>query len=266
LDLWGTIVSGFSSLIQYLYEWTVTLGLPSYGLAIIMITILVKVALFPLTNSQMKSMRGMQELQPKLKQLQERYKDDPQKMQAQVMGLYKENGVSPFSSCLPLLIQMPILIAFYQALYKMEFTNTAHAAFLWISNLANKGTEEGLFGLLLPILAAATTYYQQRISTVDPNDPTQKMMLITMPLFIGYMAYTFQAGLALYWVAFNVLSIIQQVWVNKKYGRPGAALKVASEGSAAESVILQDDKGTAKSKGGSSKQHGNSGEKKGKNR
>lgn len=246
--MWQAIVHSFSSLIQYLYEWTVAWGLPSYGLAIIMITILVKIVLFPLTNSQMKSMRGMQELQPKLKELQERYKDDPQKMQAKVMELYKEKGVSPFSSCLPLLIQMPILIAFYQALYKLNYTVEAHASFLWISNLSNKGTQEGLFGLILPILAALTTYYQQRISTVDPNDPTQKMMLITMPLFIGYMAYTFQAGLALYWVAFNILSIIQQLWVNKKYGKPGAALQVASEGTAAEPVILQDEKGTTKNK------------------
>lgn len=233
-------------------------------MAIIMITILVKVALFPLTNSQMKSMRGMQELQPRLKELQERHKDDPKKMQAQVMSLYKEQGVSPFSSCLPLLIQMPILIAFYQSLYRLHYTNTAHAAFLWISSLSNKGTQEGIFGLLLPIMAALTTYYQQKISTVDPNDPTQKMMLITMPLFIGYMAYTFQAGLALYWVVFNILSIIQQLWVNKKYGKPGAALQVASEGSVMEPSVRQDKKGTTKNKGGSSDQYGNSSGKKGK--
>lgn len=234
-------------------------------MAIIMITVLVKIVLFPLTHSQMKSMRGMQELQPKIKELQERYKDDPQKMQAQVMNLYKERGVSPFSSCLPLLIQMPILIAFYQSLYRLHYTNTAHAAFLWISNLSNKGTQEGMVGLILPILAALTTYYQQKISTVDPNDPTQKTMLITMPLFIGYMAYTFQAGLALYWVVFNILSIIQQLWVNRKYGKPGAALQVASEGSADESVVMTNDRGTAKNKGGSKKQDGNSGTKKGKN-
>lgn len=241
------------------------MGLPSYGLAIIMITILVKVVLFPLTHSQMKSMRGMQELQPRMKELQERYKDDPKKMQAQVANLYKEKGVNPLSSCLPLLIQMPILIAFYQSLYRLHYTNTAHAAFLWISNLSNKGTQEGIFGLILPILAALTTYYQQKISTVDPNDPTQKMMLFTMPLFIGYMAYTFQAGLALYWVVFNILSIIQQMWVNKKYGRMGPALQVASEGAAGEPVVLEENRGTTGNKGGSSKKNGNSSAKKGKN-
>jgi len=87
-------------------------GLANYGLAIILITFIIKIMLYPLTNSQMKSMRGMQAIQPKLKELQARYRDNPEKMNAETMKLYREHGVNPFGGCLPLLIQMPILIAF----------------------------------------------------------------------------------------------------------------------------------------------------------
>jgi len=285
LNPWNEFVHGFSWLIQALIGLTTQMGIPNYGLAIIFMTIVIKVVLFPLTNVQLKSMRGMQELQPKLKELQEKYKDDPQKMQAQMMNLYKEKGVNPFSGCLPLLIQLPILMAFYQALYKFHYTNVAHASFLWIKNLSNAGPQEGISGLLLPILAALTTYYQQKISTVDTNDPTQRSMLIFMPIFIGWMAYKFQAGLALYWVMFNVLSIAQQLWVNKRYSLKTVAV---GEGAAVETTVdvegtkqmvskkgtkgaasMGDDFGgqkkTAGGKGGKGGNNGNGGAKKRKN-
>jgi chromosomal replication initiator protein len=132
--LWQAIVHWFSELIQFMYEITVFLGVPNYGFAIILITILIKIALFPLTQKQMKSMRGMQEIQPEVKYIQEKFKDEPEIMQKKMMELYKEKGVSPFGGCLPLLIQMPIFIAFYQSLIKFEFkvvgnsNRFAHAA------------------------------------------------------------------------------------------------------------------------------------------
>ncbi len=192
-----------------MYGITGSIGMPNYGLAIIFLTITIKIVLFPLTQKQMKSMRGMQEIQPKIKYLQDRYKDNPQKMQEKVMELYKEHGVNPFGGCLPLLIQMPIFIAFYQSLYKFNFTVAAHAKFLWIPDIGQPDTY-----YLLAILAAGTTYLQQRVSMVDTKDPTQKSMLYIMPLFMAWIAATLPAGLPLYWVTFNILGIAQQLYVN----------------------------------------------------
>ena len=203
------------------------MGIPNYGLAIIFMTIAIKLLMFPLTQKQMHSMLAMQEIQPKAKYIQDKYKDDPQVMQQKVMELYKENGVSPFGGCLPLLIQMPIFIAFYQALFNFKFVNLAHAAFLWIPNI---GKPDPYF--ILAILAAATTYYQQKLSMVDSKDPTQKTMLYFMPLFMAFIAYKLPAGLPLYWVVFNILGIIQQLYVNSQKKAPA----VVSMGTAATAV------------------------------
>lgn len=209
--MWSSFVHWFAGVINLTYGLTVQIGLPSYGLAIIFMTIAIKLLMFPLTQKQMHSMRAMQEIQPKTKYIQEKYKEDPQVMQQKIMELYKEHGVSPFGGCLPLLIQMPIFIAFYQALFNFEFINQAHAAFLWIPNIGKPDPY-----LILAVLAAATTYYQQKISMVDSKDPTQKTMLYFMPIFMAFIAYRLPAGLPLYWVVFNILGILQQLYVNSQ--------------------------------------------------
>ncbi len=209
--MWQTFVHWFASVINIMYGLTVQIGIPNYGLAIILMTIAIKLAMFPLTQKQMHSMRGMQEIQPKTKYIQEKYKEDPQKMQQKMMELYKENGVSPLGGCLPLLIQMPIFIAFYQSLFNFKFVNEAHAGFLWIPNIGNPDPY-----FILAILAAVTTFIQQKISMVDSNDPTQKSMLYFMPLFMAWIAYKMPAGLPLYWVVFNILGILQQLYVNRQ--------------------------------------------------
>jgi len=193
-----------------MYLLTGKIGLPNYGLAIIFMTIVIKLVMFPLTQKQMQSMRAMQQLQPKLTYIQDKYKDNPQLMQEKMMALYKEHGVSPFSSCLPLLIQMPIFIAFYQSLLNFQFTVAEHASFLWIPNI---GARDPYY--ILAILAAVTTYYQSKLSSVNAQDPTQKTMLYIMPLFMAWIAATLPAGLPLYWVAFNILGILQQLYVNR---------------------------------------------------
>lgn len=205
-----------------MYGITVSIGLPNYGLAIILMTILIKLIMFPLTQKQMKSMRGMQEVQPKMKIIQARYKDEPQVMQSKIMELYKQHGVSPFGGCMPLLIQMPIFIAFYRSLFGFEFKEVAHAAFLGISNIGesvwaltiNNGE---IWTLYIPVLAGLTTYLQQKISTIDTKDPTQKTMLYMMPVFMGWIAATMPAGLPIYWIVFNILGILQQLYVNKSH-------------------------------------------------
>lgn len=226
--MWQSFVQWFASVIEFMYGITASIGMPNYGLAIIFLTITIKIILFPLTQKQMKSMRGMQEIQPKVKYLQEKYKDDPQKMQAKVMELYKDNGVNPFGGCLPLLIQMPIFIAFYQSLYKFNFAVAEHAKFLWIQDI---GQPDKLY--LLAILAAATTFLQQRVSMVDTKDPTQKSMLYIMPLFMAWIAATMPAGLPLYWVTFNILGILQQLYVNRSSSKAklvtGTGLEVEVE-------------------------------------
>lgn len=193
-----------------MYGITVSIGLPNYGLAIIFMTIVIKLILFPITQKQLKSMRVMQEMQPKLKYYQEKYKDNPEMMQKKVMELYQQYGVNPLSGCLPLLIQMPIFIAFYQSLYNFKFVEEAHAGFLWIPNIGQPDPY-----LILAVLAGLTTYWQQKVSMVQSNDPTQKTMLYFMPVFMAFIAYKLPAGLPLYWVMFNTLGIMQQLYVNK---------------------------------------------------
>ena len=209
--MWQTIIQYFAHFIEVLYELTVNIGYPSYGMAIIMITIIIKVVLFPLTQKQMKSMKGLQIIQPRIKLLQERYKSDPQTMQAKLGELYKEYNVNPLGGCLPLLVQMPIFIAFYQSLYNFTFTVEEHAKFLWIPNI---GASDPYY--IMAILVAGTTFLQQKIAMVNPNDQTQKMMLYMMPLFMAWITMKLPAGLPLYWTVFNILGILQQLYVNMK--------------------------------------------------
>lgn len=233
--MWQAIVNGFSEVIQYCYYVTDLAGVANYGLAIILITLLIKLVTYPLTNTQMKSMRKMQQIQPRLKELQARFKENPEKLQSETMKLYKENGVNPFGGCLPLLIQMPILFAFYQALINFKYAVPAHAAFLWIPNISLPDPY-----YILPVLTAVTTYLQQKISTVDANDPTQKTMMMVMPLFIGWIALKFAAGLAIYWVVFNILNILQQLYVN--YRKQG---NLAVSGAGGGQVVVADSSGVS---------------------
>jgi len=210
--LFQSLVDGMTYLVNMLYSFTVMIHLPNYGLAIILLTVIIKIALYPLSLKQMRSMVIMQQLAPKIKEIQEKYKaKDPQKMQKKVMELYQEHNANPMSGCLPMLIQLPILIALYRALLKFPYPDPAHAGFLWISSLSQMG--DHLY--ILPVLAGVTTYLQSRM-TMTTNDPTQRMMLITMPVFIAWICTTVPAGLSLYWVAFNVVGIIQQYFVNKQ--------------------------------------------------
>jgi len=211
LEIFYAIVDGMTWLLNWLYQVTGSLGIPNYGLAIIFLTIIIKVVLYPLTKKQMKSMLVMQQLQPKVKEIQDKWKNkDPQKMQQMVMDLYKQNNVNPAAGCLPLLIQMPILIALYKSLFAFPYINEAHANFIWVNNLS---ATDPYF--ILPVLAGATTYFQSKMTTMS-NDPTQRMMLYIMPIFIAWISASVPAGLALYWVVFNIVGIIQQFFINKQ--------------------------------------------------
>ena len=216
MEFFSNLLSPIENLLQFvlggLYDFNSMFGLVSYGYAIILLTIIVKFLLYPLTVKQVKSMKAMQELSPKLKKMQEKYKDNPQMMQQKVAALYKEAGVNPLAGCLPLLVQMPILMGMYYSLYNLEYPSADAAQFLWLSSLSESDPY-----YILPILNVLTTFYQTR-QTSDMSNPQMKMMMLVMPLFIGFISLNFPSGLVLYWVVMNLCQILQQWWIYREGG------------------------------------------------
>lgn len=147
----------------------------------------------------------MQDLQPKMKELQEKYKGNSEKLNKEMAILYKDSGVNPLAGCLPLIVQMPILMGIFFAIRDYQYAHLP--SFLWIADLSGP---DPLY--ILPILSAATTYIQQKQTSSDMNQQA-KMMMNFMPLFIGYISITFPGGLVLYWVVSNTFQIAQQWWM-----------------------------------------------------
>ncbi|WP_371381829.1 YidC/Oxa1 family membrane protein insertase [Sporomusa aerivorans] len=191
------------SALTFFYNLTVGAGIANYGLAIILLTIAIKLVLYPLTVKQVKSMKAMQDIQPKMKELQEKYKGNPEKLNKELASLYKEAGVNPLAGCLPLLVQMPFLIAIFFAIRDYQYAQQP-PSFLWMKDLAQPDPT-----YILPVLSAVTTYIQQKQTTSEMTQQA-KMMMIFMPLFIGYISLTFPGGLVLYWVVSNIFQIAQQ--------------------------------------------------------
>lgn len=212
----------FGYLLRYIYNFV-----NNYGLSIVIFTIVVKLLMLPLTLKQTKSMKEMQELNPKLKELQKKYAKDKQKLNEKTMELYRQHNVNPASGCLPLLIQLPIIIALFNVLRQPEkyvFTPEVYDAvgksFLWLKDLS---VPDSLY--ILPVLAAVTTYLQTKmVSTGSTANPSQNTMNIVMPLMIGYFSLNFPSGLTMYWVLNNVFQIIQQYFTM----RPGGTVKEES--------------------------------------
>ena len=187
----------------------------NWGLAIIMLTLLVRGIMFPLTKAQYTSMAKMRMLQPKLAALKERFGDDRQKMSQGMMELYKKEKVNPLGGCLPILVQMPIFIALYWAL--MESVELRHAPFaLWITDLSVK---DPFF--VLPILMGASMWYLQKMSPTTITDPMQQKVMQFMPIIFTFMFLWFPAGLTLYWLVSNVISIIQQTIIYRQLEKKG---------------------------------------------
>ncbi len=205
-----------TAILNALYNLTEVAGFGSYGIAIILLTVLMKIILYPLTLKQLKSMKAMQEIQPKMQRLQEKYKDNPQLMQQKLMKLYQESGVNPMAGCLPILAQMPILMAMYYTLFNFDYGNVT-PSFLWLPNLSQQDPT-----YILPLLSALSTFVLQKISMVSaasgPSNTQSKIFLIVMPLFIGWISLNFPAGLVLYWITMNVVQMVQQFWVYRDKG------------------------------------------------
>lgn len=197
--------------LTFFYGLTVQAGLPSYGVAIILLTIVIKVVLYPLTVKQVKSMKAMSQIAPKMKEIQTKYKDNRQKMNEEVSKLYKEAGVNPVAGCLPMLVQMPFFIAIFYAI--RDFQYLSDPSFLWISSLSQASPSDPFY--IIPALAAATTYIQTKQTMTDQSQQN-KMMMYMMPVMIGWFSVQFPAGLALYWVVSNIIQIAQQWWLTRK--------------------------------------------------
>jgi YidC/Oxa1 family membrane protein insertase len=222
-DLWFPIIC----------EWTLWLligingFIKDYGISIIILTILTRIITFPLSQSSMKSMSRMKDIQPKINHIRERYKTNPKKMNEEIMTLYKKEGVNPFNpGCLPMFLQMPILFALFIVLRKaIELRGAGTILLPWIKDLAQPEALISLTGIfpngipiygsniaLLPILMAILTYFQNKMTIKDPN---QKMMIYFMPPFMLVLFNNFPAGLVLYWTFSNALGILQQYMLEK---------------------------------------------------
>ena len=185
----------------------------SYGIAIILLTLLIRLVLFPLTLSQTKSMAAMRVLQPKMKELQEKYKDKPEEYQKRTMELYREHKVNPLGGCLPMLVQLPFLWAFFRVLQDISAGESAIFLGLWDLSVPDPF-------YIFPIIAALTTFLQIRQTSTDAAG---KGMMYIMPGMIGVFSVSFPAGLVLYWIVSNVFSIGQQAYINKQYPMNTAA-------------------------------------------
>jgi YidC/Oxa1 family membrane protein insertase len=196
----------------------------NYGIAIIVLTILIKLLFWPLTHKSYASMKEMQKIQPRIKQIRERFKHDKEQMNREMMLLYKTHKVNPLGGCLPMLLQIPVFFALYKAL--LGSIELRHAPFIfWIRDLASPDyvfhfpPGMSLFGIEgigpLPLLMGASMVIQQKM-TPTMGDPTQAKIMMLMPVFFTFIFISFPSGLVLYWLLNNVLSIVQQVYINSK--------------------------------------------------
>ena len=248
--IWSSLIGIVEQVLVFLYGFT-----HNYGVAIILLTIIIRALMYPLMQKQMTSMMETQKIQPLMQEIQKKYKNDKEKMNQELMKLYKEHKVNPMGGCLPLIVQMPILILFFQVLREFKYhipnTNIIDGGFLWIQNeviylgemVAGLAAPDKLFGVIqfsgneyfigiLPILVGASMYFQQKLTTPsapatnqgssssNPTASTQKMMTTIMPLMIGFISFTLPSGLSLYWFTSTLFGIGQQFLINKKQAVP----------------------------------------------
>jgi YidC/Oxa1 family membrane protein insertase len=200
--------------------------IPNYGIAIIVLTILIKILLFPLSHKSYKSMNEMKKLQPLMSEIREKYKDDKKKMNEEMMTLYRTYKINPMGGCFPMLIQIPVFIALYRMLY--EAIELRHAPFFgWINDLSSPDRlhlfdisyvpfMQPPYGIpVLTIVMGATMFLQQKMSP-PPGDPAQAKMMMLLPLVFTVIFINFPAGLVIYWLTNNILSIAQQYYISKK--------------------------------------------------
>ena len=189
----------------------------NWGISIILLTVLIKLLFYPLSAASYRSMGQMRELAPRLQSMKEKFGDDKQKMQQAMMELYKTEKINPLGGCLPILVQIPVFIALYWVL--LGSVELRGASFMWLPDLSKPDTLFGSIWFLplgpLPILMAASMFLQTKLNP-KPTDPMQARLMTMMPIIFSFFFFFFPAGLVLYWLVNNILSIAQQWYVNKK--------------------------------------------------
>lgn len=237
-DEWGELMnyglfSPFSRFMNWSLWWVHAVvdrisGKWSWGLAVVVLTVLLRLAIWPLYNKSNRTMKRMSKLKPELDKLREKYPDDPNRMNQEMMKLYRTYGINPLGGCLPMFAQLPIFFGFYSML--LHAVELRGQSFLWVKDLAEPDTIATLAGIpinLLPILMAASSFLQMAMMPNTGGDKTQMMIIKLMPFFFLFICYNFASALALYWTASNVFSIAQ-TWITNRLPEP--ELKAKSSG------------------------------------
>ncbi len=210
--VWGIFRYYLFVSLQYCRNWT-----GNYGLAIALLTFVIKLLFSPFTHMSFESMRKMQAVQPKIKSIQDQYKKDPAKLNKEMMELYRRHKVNPMGGCLPMVIQIPIFFGFYQVLAQMvELTGES---FWWIKDLTEPDRLAMIWRFdfnLLPLFMVGSMIWQQRLMPQPTSSPEQAMIMKWMPVIFGFFFYTMPSGLVIYWTLSNVLSILHQLFVHRK--------------------------------------------------
>ena len=222
-----SVLDAFEAILRF---WHDVSG--SWGVSIILLTVTIRLAILPLTFKSVKGMQKLQVLQPEMKKIQERYKDDRKRMNEEMMKFYQERKVNPLASCIPILFQIPFFIALFELLRSDSFKADIEGeeSFLFIPDLADKLTGEPLILVLMIVLYVATQLAASAITMVG-GDKTQQRIMFALPVVFAAIIPTFEAGLIVYWITTNVWTIGQQLVVRKLYPRPDMeALQADADG------------------------------------
>ncbi len=233
---WQAFVGLIVDFIELLFKLTMSLGVPSYILAIFILTVIIKLLTQPLINKQMRSTRQMQLLTPQREEIQKRYANNPQKMNQLISELYKENNASPMAGCLPMLVQMPIIMAFYGAIRQIttvgpDFPEYFHMAWFGGNTLPLGDVDPS--GVVFPLAAAGATLLQQLLTSGGLKDKTQRTMLLIMPVMFFFFVRRFPVLLAFYWIFYSLISALilwplKRKW-NKEDKEKAEAMRLARE-------------------------------------
>jgi len=213
-QIWDGLAKLMEFVLRFFYQLT-----GNYGISIILLTVVIRLALYPVIHKQNLSARAMQELQPEIKKLQEKYGKDPQRLNQEIMKLYRERGVNPLGGCLPLLIQLPFLFVLYRVLVTYDY---GQAGFLWLPSLSRPDPY-----YILPLAMGATTFWQQKISTPPSGGEAAQqnlLLMVVMPVFLVFISWGLPSGVLLYWFVSNLFYIFQQYMLEIQLRRTKSSL------------------------------------------
>ncbi len=210
--------SSISKLALYVLKWFYRFT-HNYGIAIIVLTLVIKILFWPLTHHSYKSMKDMQRLKPQIDKIRQRYKDDKVRMNQEMMNLYRTYKINPMGGCLPMILQIPVFFALYYAL--LHAIELRHAAFItyfpftqkiWLADLSAKDPY-----YITPIIMGVSMLVQQKLTPAASMNPTQEKLMLLMPIFFTVIFLNFPSGLVIYWLINNILSIVQQIYINRRF-------------------------------------------------